>query len=37
MDGMTMLREAGGHLRCEFSRESVGVEALRHPNVCLRH
>jgi len=37
MGGVTMLREAGGHLGGEFSRESVGIEALSHPNVCLRH
>jgi hypothetical protein len=37
MDGMTMRREAGGHLAGEFSRESVGGETHSHPYVCLRH
>ena len=37
MGDVTMRREIGRHLGIEFSRESVGGEALRHPNVCLRH
>ena len=37
MGGMTMRRETRGHLTGEFSRESDGGEALRHPVVCLCH
>jgi len=37
MDGVTMLRKARGHLAGEFSRESGGGEALRLPNIYLRH
>jgi hypothetical protein len=36
-DGMTMRREAGGHLGSGFSRESGGGEVVMQFDVCLRH